>query len=153
MPPWGRRSGLHRHGTQGAYSRSLFPRCGLLSLTLFGFFAFDISSSTNQALDLPGLPLRLRKRGLRALCHICGRRALLPRSLQISVNYNRLDIPHCGGGYADVWMGDFQGRRVAAKVPRVYSTSDFDQLRRVGCLYIISNTRADYDSCRGSARR
>ena len=33
-------------------------------------------------------------------------------------------------------MGDYQGRRVAAKVLRVYLTSDFGKIRRVGCLYI-----------------
>ena len=33
-------------------------------------------------------------------------------------------------------MGDYQGRRVAAKVLRVYSTSDSSKVRRVGCLYI-----------------
>lgn len=33
-------------------------------------------------------------------------------------------------------MGNYQGRRVAAKVLRVYLTSDFGKIRRVGRLYI-----------------
>jgi len=37
-------------------------------------------------------------------------------------------------------MGDHQGRRVAAKALRVYSTNDFDKIRRVGRLDIILNT-------------
>lgn len=34
-------------------------------------------------------------------------------------------------------MGNRQGRRVAAKVLRVYLTSDFSKIRRAGCLHII----------------
>jgi len=37
-------------------------------------------------------------------------------------------------------MGDYRGRRVAAKALRVYLTNDFDKIRRVSCLYIILNT-------------
>ena len=118
-------------------------------LTMFG----PSLSLTNQALDLPGLPPRLRRRGLNALCHICDGQALLPRSLQIPLCYNRLEVPRYRGGYADVWMGDYRGRRVAAKVLRVHSMSDFDKIRRVCRLYIISNICTDCDSCRGSARR
>jgi len=36
-----------------------------------------------------------------------------------------------------VWMGDYQGQRVAAKALRVYATSDLDKIRRVGSFYII----------------
>ena len=77
------------------------------------------------------------------MCHICDGQALLPRSLQIPLCYNRLEVPRYRGGYADVWMGNYQGQRVAAKVLKVYSTSDFDKIRRVGRLYIISNTHVD----------
>ena len=34
-------------------------------------------------------------------------------------------------------MGDYQGQRVAAKVLRVYLTSDLDKTRRVGCLRAV----------------
>ena len=90
----------------------------------------------NQALNLPNLSPQLRRKSLRALCRVCGSRALLPRSLQIPLCYDRLQVPQYKGGYADVWMGNHQGRRVAAKVLRVYSTSDFGKIRRVGYLYI-----------------
>ena len=89
----------------------------------------------NQALNLPDLPPQLRRKWLRALCRVCGHRALLPRSLQIPLCYDRLQVPQYEGGCADVWMGSHQGRRVAAKVLRVYSTSDFGKIRRVGYLY------------------
>ena len=59
----------------------------------------------------------------------------------MSLCYNRLHNLQYKGGYTDVWMGDHQGRWVAAKVLRVYSTSDFDKIRRVCRLYIISSVQ------------
>ena len=89
----------------------------------------------NQALNLPDLPPQLRRELLRALCRVCGRRALLPKSLQVPLCYNRLQVPQCRGGFADVWMGDHRGQQVAAKVLRVYLTSDFGKIRRVRHLH------------------
>jgi len=40
--------------------------------------------------------------------------------------------PECHGGFADVWKGKYHGREVAAKVLRVYSTNDFEKIRKVG---------------------
>ena len=88
--------------------------------------------SPDQALDLPNLPPRLRRKCLSALCRICGRQALLPKSLQIPLCYDRSDTPLYRGGYADVWKGEYQGRSVAVKVLRVYSTSDFEKITCVG---------------------
>ena len=67
-----------------------------------------------------------------ALCRMCGSQGLLPRSLQIILRYDRSDVPSYRGGYADVWKGRYQGCYVAVKVLRVYSTSDFDKIKRVG---------------------
>ena len=67
------------------------------------------------------------------MCKICGRQALLPRSLQIPLCYDRSVDAMYSGGYADVWMGEHQGRKVAVKVLRVYSTSDLDRITSVGC--------------------
>ena len=67
-----------------------------------------------------------------ALCKICGSQGLLPRSLQIQLRYDRSDIPLYRGGYADVWKGGHQGCHVAVKVLRIYSTSDFDKITKVG---------------------
>jgi hypothetical protein len=94
-------------------------------------------NSVDQALDLPNLMPWLRTKCLRTLCRICGCQALLPKSLQIPLCYDRLDVPRYRGGYADVWMGKHQGLQVAVKVLRVYSTSDFDKLINVGCLCVI----------------
>jgi hypothetical protein len=66
---------------------------------------------------------------------MCGRQALLPRSLQIPLCYDRSDIALYSGGFADVWMGEHQGCKVAVKVLRVHSMSNFDQITSVGCLH------------------
>ena len=94
----------------------------------------------NQAFDLPDLAPWLRRKCLTTLCRICGHRGLLPRSLQILQCYNRSDIPRAKGGYADVWMGNYQGRQVAVKVLRVYSTTDLVKITRVGGRYGVVNT-------------
>jgi len=38
----------------------------------------------------------------------------------------------CNGGFADVWKGQHDGKEVAVKILRVYLTSDFEQIRKVG---------------------
>ena len=122
----------------------LYPpllRHGLITFTLLGSFPFEPSPSTDQALDLPDLPPQLRKMCLRTLCRVCGRQALLPISLQIPLCYNRLDTPKYRGGYADVWKGKHQGCNVAVKVLRIYSTSDFDKITRVGSYSLLESVR------------
>ncbi|KAF9646821.1 kinase-like protein, partial [Thelephora ganbajun] len=69
---------------------------------------------------------------------ICGRCASLPASLQIPLCYNRSDVPRYRGGYADVWKGAYQGCLVAAKVLRVYSTSNLDKIRRRFCKEVMT---------------
>ena len=102
-----------------------FPRCGLTTFILSGSL-----NLIHQALDLPDLSPRLRKKCLGALCRVCGRQAVLPSTLQIPFCYDRLAHPLYRGGYADVWKGEHQGRSVA--VLRVYSTSDFGKITSVG---------------------
>ena len=70
------------------------------------------------------------ERWLRSLRKICGRQALLPRSLEIPLCYNPMDVPLCHGGSADVWKGQHHGRDAVVKV---YQTNDFEQIRKVGC--------------------
>ena len=74
---------------------------------------------------------QLRGKCLNALCKLCGRQALLPRSVQIPLCYDRSGTPLCRGGFGDVWKGNYEGREVAVKVLVVYSTSDLDKLTRV----------------------
>ncbi|KAF9645531.1 kinase-like protein, partial [Thelephora ganbajun] len=74
---------------------------------------------------------------LSALYRVCSHQALLPRSLQIPVCYNRSDNPLYHGGFADVWKGEYQGRHVAVKALRVYSTSDFDRIINKFCKEVV----------------
>ena len=107
-----------------------FSRHSLIFCSLH-YFTFRRLPPAGQALDLPNLPSWLRKKCLSVLCKICGRRALLPRSLKLPLCYNRSENPLYRGGYADVWKGEHEGRHVAVKVLRVYSTSDFEKITSV----------------------
>lgn len=77
------------------------------------------------------------------MCRICGHRALLPRSLHIPPCHNRSDVPRAKGGYADVWLGNHEGRQVAVKVLRVYSTTDLAKITRVSHGYGAVNIHDD----------
>ena len=104
----------------------------LITFVHFDSPAFGLSPSIYQALDLPDLQPQLRRKCLRVLCRICGRKALLPKSLQIPLSYNRSGTPLYRGGYADVWKGEHRGCHVAVKVLRAYSTSSLDKVTTVG---------------------
>ena len=56
---------------------------------------------------------------------------MLPGSLKIELCYNPAGVAHCRGGFADVWKGEYHGLEVAAKVLRVYATSDLQKITRV----------------------
>ncbi|KAF9643876.1 kinase-like protein [Thelephora ganbajun] len=86
---------------------------------------------------LDRLPQQIHRRCLRYLHTICGRQALLPKSLQIPLCYNPTAIPECSSRFADVWKGRCNGREVAAKALRVYSTNDFEQIRKVGTPQLV----------------
>ena len=74
---------------------------------------------------LDKIPKEIRKSCLQTVYKICGRQALLPRSLLIPLCYDPTSDALCHGGFADVWKGKYQGRDIAAKVLRVYQ-KDFD---------------------------
>ena len=81
---------------------------------------------------LDGVAPWLRRKCLSTLCRVCGHYALLPRSVQISLRYNRTDAPRYHGGFAEVWKAEHEGRDVAVKVLKVYVTSDLVKVTRVG---------------------
>ena len=99
-------------------------------LTLIQTFTF-----VNQALD--SLTPEIRGRCYHYLYTICGRQALLPRSLEIPLCYDPMENPLCRGGFADVWKGQYHGWGVAAKVLRVYPSTDPAQNRRVSFQWCI----------------
>ena len=74
---------------------------------------------------------------MRFLYDVCGRDALLPRSLELPFSYNTTGDPLVGGGFADVWKGQYQGREVAVKVLRVFKTDDLKKTRKVSCPRLV----------------
>jgi hypothetical protein len=68
---------------------------------------------------------------VRSLYKLCAAHSLLPRSLQIEARYDLSDVPHCHGGFADVWKGNYGDREVAVKVLRIYANSDLQKITRV----------------------
>ena len=68
---------------------------------------------------------------MNTLCKICGRHALLPSTFQIPLCFDQSERAPYSGGYADVWVGDYLGRKVAVKVLKVYSTNDFNKITSV----------------------
>ena len=92
---------------------------------------FRISCLVDQTLD--DLDQVSRTRCFRLLCKICGCHGLLPKSLAISVSYDRMDDPLCHGGFAEVWKGTYRGLDVAVKVLKSYQRSDQERVRSVRC--------------------
>ena len=66
---------------------------------------------------------------------ICGRQALLPKSLVIPPCYDPTGNPQGHGGFSDVWKGRHQGQDVAAKVLKVYVKDGFTMVKKVGCRW------------------
>lgn len=92
-----------------------------------------LTHSVNQALEMPDLSPWARNQCLRPLYRTCGRHALLPKTMEISVCYDRTSDTLYSGGYADVWKGQYHGRDVAVKVIRTYSSSNLEKVIGVSC--------------------
>ena len=69
---------------------------------------------------------------MRYLCGICNREALLPKSLAIPLRFDPTEHPLRHGKSADVWRDQYHDREIAAKVLRVYSGSNLEEITRVG---------------------
>jgi hypothetical protein len=109
----------------------------------------------NQALDRGDLTPRIRRKSLSALCKICGRYALLPKSSRVSISFDSTELPFYHGGFANVWKGEHQGRPVAVKGLRIYSNSNFEKQRNVNSENLSRDSLSEANSyrCRCSARR
>ena len=64
---------------------------------------------------------------------MCGRRALLPNTMKVLVQYDRTSAALYRGGFGDVWKGEYRHRDVAVKVVRTYSNSDLQKIVGVSC--------------------
>ena len=88
------------------------------------------------------MPPWLRGKCLNTLCRICGYHALLPRSVQISLHYDRTGTPRYHGGFAEVWKAEHKGREVAVKVLKVYASSSLAKVTRV-CSSVFQRAYVD----------
>jgi hypothetical protein len=77
---------------------------------------------------------RERLKLLNKLCKTCSRHRVIPKSMLIpDCSTGSVEV-ECGG-FADVSRGTYQGRQVAIKVVRVYTTSDLDVILSVSLLF------------------
>ena len=109
----------------------------------------------DEALDIPDLSPRTRKKCLKSLYRTCGRHALLPRALKIPIYHDRTGDPLYSGGFADVWKWKYCGRDVAVKVIRTYSNINLQKVIGVSfwLLFLSACLCTDSAPCRNSAKR
>jgi len=89
----------------------------------------NIRSASDQASEF--LDPAIWTRCLEVLSKICGRQAILPRSLSIPVSWDPVEAPLYQSGCADVWKGRSRRRNVAIKVPRIYRSVGHEKIRKV----------------------
>ena len=85
-----------------------------------------------QALNELDLTSHIRKKCLRSLYKTCARCALFPRSLRIELCDNPDGAVMYRGGFGDVSKREYQGREVAVKMLRIYTSSDPQKIIRIG---------------------
>ena len=79
---------------------------------------------------------------------MCSRHALLPRTLEIPICYDRTGVASYRGGFADVWKGKYRSRDVAVKVLRTYLNSDLQKIISVSCRqYLFPRVDALTKTC------
>jgi len=70
-------------------------------------------------------------------CKTCSRYRVIPKSMHIP-DCSEGSAEVTSGGHADISQGIYEGRRVAIKVVRVYTTSDLDVVLSVSLLHTLS---------------
>lgn len=103
---------------------------------LGGDDAQTLIDAVDQMLD--SLPPWIQKKCVGVMRKICGRQALIPRSVQIQLCCDRSGTPLYQGGYADVWKAEYGGREIALKVLRVFSVSDVEKITSRFCKEVVA---------------
>ena len=83
-----------------------------------------------QRLQDHAIPDQERLKLFNELCKTCGRHRIVPKSMHIPDCSEGTVEVECGG-FADVSQSTYEGRRVAIKVVRMYTTSDLDVILSV----------------------
>ena len=91
-----------------------------------------ISSLGVKAFRAARLEPELRNLALNVLRRLCGRIGHLPQSYLLSDKFDVSGPPRASGGFADLRMGTFKGKNVAAKSLRVSESDDKARIRKVG---------------------
>ena len=112
---------------------SMFPIIDVLDEVLPPSSGCVASSRSNLQVSLsPTTDPRLRLKCLLVLGKVCVTHGILPRRYPRINNFAAFgDNPNASGGSADVWRGEVDGRQVAVKVTRRYSTVPISQAREV----------------------
>jgi len=84
---------------------------------------------------------------------ICGRQALIPRSLKVEPQYDQKVHPLRDGGFSEVWRGRHDGKEVAVKVFRAHLSGDLEQVITVGYSQLFMYIEWLTVYSRGIARR
>ena len=82
---------------------------------------------------MPRLSLWARVKCLRRLYKICGRHGILPKAMKIPIRYERSGDPRYRSGNADVWKCEYDGRDVAVKMIRTYTSDCLKKIVGVSC--------------------
>lgn len=80
---------------------------------------------------MPDLSPSFQKGWLTLLYRTCGHHGVIPGTFQVPVTEDRTEDPLFRGGYADVWKGEYNGRNVAVKVVRLYTSEVLQKLIHV----------------------
>ena len=91
----------------------------------------DFPYSIDQALGGTSLSSSIRNKCMRSLYKMCARHTLFPTSLRITLCDDPTNVVLFRGGFGDVSKRIYEGRDVAVKTLRTYSTSDFQTIIRV----------------------
>lgn len=79
---------------------------------------------------------------LNCLCKKCGIKHSLPTLMVVafsSLHIDRTRLPEAGGGFADVYQGEYDGRLVAVKHLQLYTSNDFDIFLSICILFCAAH--------------
>ena len=96
---------------------------------------------------------RERPEFLNLLCKTCGLQRSLPASMIVSCVQNIPSMAEYAGGFGDVHRGEYNGRPVAVKVMRLYTTSNYGLCFSVGVSFHATKKSPLIPSLRDSVEK
>ena len=96
---------------------------------------------------------RGRPEFLNRLGRMCGQQHSLPTSMIVSCLQNIPPMVECAGGFADVHRGEYNGRPVAVKVMRLYTTGNYEVFFSVSASFHTAKKSPPIPSLRDSVEK